>query len=217
MLSTVAGASLLLIGTALLVDAASAVGRRLYPDDRVAMVAAAAILFPAGVVLVLEVIGTASLLTPWGQLFATFLIWLGVRLRLRPSLEFGHRHQWQGRRPGGIAEWLVAISAAGLVVLLLAALVDGLWHPRSEFDALGYHLPIAVQWLQAGNLRLLPFTLPGYHQMQFPANAELMSLWVLLPLHRDFLVALACLPGLVRTSLSVRSEPISRTCSCSER
>jgi hypothetical protein len=97
----------------------------------------------------------------------------------------------------GRAGWVSVVLAAGLLSLLVASLVDAWGYPHFEFDALYYHLPIAVQWLQAHNLRLLPFVAPGVQAARYPANFELVELWLMLPVHRGMFVQLAPAAGLL--------------------
>lgn len=187
------GTAILLVNTVAVLDVGRRAGKRLYPADRLYATGAMLAVSIGCAVGLLEILGTAGLLRPWPLLAATACLWLaGTRIRV-PA---GRRAEYVARWPASRAGAASLTFALCLVALLAAAIVDAAWHPRPEYDALDYHLPIAVQWLQAGNLRLLPLTLPNLHPMQFPANFELMELWILVPLHRDFLLQLAFLPGL---------------------
>lgn len=93
--------------------------------------------------------------------------------------------------------------SAILVLFLLGSVLFSLQQVRPAFDALGGHLPVAVQWLQAGNIRFMPYVTPLSVQGQYPANGELIDLWLTLPVHRDFLIQLAGLAGLGMTIAGV--------------
>jgi hypothetical protein len=60
-----------------------------------------------------------------------------------------------------------------------------------------YHMPLVVQWLQAGSLYA-----PREANWGFPGNNELIALWAVAPFSGDFLVALNNLPAVVILSLA---------------
>ena len=66
----------------------------------------------------------------------------------------------------------------------------------AKWDDLSYHAPAAAQWLVDGRLSWAPY---NYH-VYFPLNAELLSLWFMLPFRSDALVNLT---GLCWISLAV--------------
>jgi hypothetical protein len=193
--SVTVGAATILVQTLAVLDGGWQCSRRMYPREPVAAITAAVVLSTAAVVLMLEALGTAALLQPAPVLGATVALWLAVRLTVargaRPTVRLPMLELPRGSRP----ELIAFLSAGALVALLLVALLAAVFEARPQFDALSYHLPIAVQWLQAGNLRILPFVAPNLHPLEYPANYELMELWLLLPVHNDFLVQLASVPG----------------------
>jgi 4-amino-4-deoxy-L-arabinose transferase-like glycosyltransferase len=76
--------------------------------------------------------------------------------------------------------------------LLLLTLGEIIWVaflayllPSHDYDALTYHLPSAVAWIQAQKIGISPYSIwsNGY-----PANAELFFAWLILFLHTDVLV-----------------------------
>ena len=194
-MQVLAGVVLLLLQTSAVVVAGWAVASRLYPTDALARLAATVTLAVALAVLLLEVLGVAGALAPLPVLALSLglaaLGWRswGIPRGPAPALVAGVRGS-VGR--SAVLGWL--LGASGLLAAAVAA--DGVVEPRLRFDALVGHLPMAVQWLQTGQLRELPFTAALVEATRYPGNSELMSLWVLIPMHREFLVQLATLPGM---------------------
>lgn len=188
----------LVLQSAALIDLAWRFARRLYGEDLVAAAAAGCALWTAMVVAILEVLGTIGALQRGVVLAVTAGVWAVGRLwlarRAGPDAE-PPRWSWTPRLPRSPVEWGSAIGVAALLAVLVVAVVEAVSEPTLQFDALYYHLPIAVQWLQHGNTRLLPYIFPNGHAARFPAAFELIELWLLIPVHRDFLVQLAGLPG----------------------
>jgi hypothetical protein len=193
---SVAVGSVALVGaSAAVADIAWGVARNLY-DSAVARAAAGTVLATSLVVVVLEVVGIAGVLWPVPVLGFVGVLWLVYRVAIARR---------SSRSPAaalslpelGRLEWLPAVLATGLLLLLIASLLDAWLYPHFEFDSLYYHLPIAVQWLQAHNVRLLPFVAPGVHAARYPANFELIELWLMLPVHRAMFVQLAPTAGLL--------------------
>lgn len=74
----------------------------------------------------------------------------------------------------------VAAALGGSVALVWAwALVAG--PTEFSWDDLSYHAAVPGWWLRHGTLAVAPLTYQAY----YPFNAELLSLWTLLPVHAD--------------------------------
>ena len=206
-----AGVVVLVISTAALADTGRRLASRIWPDDLLAAAAAGLVVAPSLVVVILELLGSASLLTSTTMLVASVIVWIigyaSMRgARLKPSAEQVLPQLIRIiRSPSRVG---VAAPAAALVLLLVAAFAFALYQPRPEFDALAGHLPVAVQWLQARSTWLMPYVSPVSFTTSYPANSELMALWLMLPVQRDFLAQLASLPGvalaLAGTALTAR-------------
>jgi hypothetical protein len=65
-----------------------------------------------------------------------------------------------------------------------------------HFDDLSYHAPAVAHWIVDGRISLAPFNYHAY----YPFNAEVLSLWFMLPFHSD---GLASLSGLYWEGLTV--------------
>jgi Dolichyl-phosphate-mannose-protein mannosyltransferase len=203
-LNVTAGAAVLLVQSVAVADVGWQCGRRLYPTQPLAAVTAAVVLSTAGVILVLEMLGIGGLLQPVPVLAATTALWLAARLTVARGESESAALPILALRPRRSPRALIAFcAAAALAALLLAALIDAIFEARPEFDALWYHLPIPVQWLQAGNIRIVPFVAPSLPVGTYPANGELLDLWFLLPVHKDFLVQLASIPAVALSATGV--------------
>ncbi|MGI8608584.1 MAG: phospholipid carrier-dependent glycosyltransferase, partial [Candidatus Dormibacteria bacterium] len=191
------GMASLLVSTAALVHAAQRAARALFPGDAIAALVATILFFNCAVVLVLELLGVLGLIATIPLLLSSLAVGLAVgRIPLvtgvpsRPLTPF---------RP-----WTRHVAAAAMVGAVLAAMVlesvlVGARRPGPEFDAMTSHLPLAVQWLQTGAMRGMPFLAPISIQQHYPANSELLALWLMVPVHRDFLAQLAGVPGVLLT------------------
>jgi hypothetical protein len=98
------------------------------------------------------------------------LCWLGLGLILFALL--WQRRRWlpglagsrQAPRGQALAFWLAS------ALLALMALVSALASPPNSYDAMTYHLPRVMQWLQAGSVRHFPCPYPP--QLYHPPLAE---------------------------------------------
>jgi len=85
----------------------------------------------------------------------------------------------------------LALASLALAGGLLAAFAfkTALLGTSFIWDDLTYHAVHPTRWLVDGAIRLVPFTFQSY----FPMNAELLSLWFVLPFGRDAHASLAAL------------------------
>jgi hypothetical protein len=190
------GMMALVAATALVADASRRVALRWWPDDTLIRWTASLVIAVSAIVVLLEVLGTVSLLHPAVVVAGSAGLWWAARQLAGVAAP-------PGRRTAGLqAERsllrLPALGAVGLLaVLIVGAIVFSLLQPRPQFDAVSFHLPVAVQWFQSGNTRIFPYETPVSLSAHYPGNAELLALWLLIPVGRDFLVQLASLPGLL--------------------
>jgi hypothetical protein len=152
----------------------------------------------AQIVLVQTILGALGLLSSQGILLATIVVSLVSFLLLR-TLGGPVRLNWSWRRDATFIAGFLRNRTLILIVLLLAAWIGlalafaALASASTFWDALAYHLPMSVNWLQAG--RLEPSYVPSTDiaNSYFPGNGELLYLWSLAPLHNDLLVRITCL------------------------
>ena len=161
------------------------------------------------VIFVAQIVLYQVLLGVFGILSYTNLMILGTLCAV--SLLFLLRNEFV--LPGSIREyWEKATRLWQKVRLfpypvLLFAIIGitlefsiGLRHPPLNGDDLGYHLPIAVSWLQT---RSLWTTQPPF--WFYPGTSELIDLWLIMPFRDDLFVSLQNLPFLVLSLLSLYS------------
>ena len=201
-LALVAGAVALAAQTAAVGWASWRLARRWWPGEILAALTAAVVIGCAIVVVALEVLGSVGLLLPATPLLASLVV-VGIVARTvpAPDPDRSDRPRWRWPRVDASTAG-VAVGIGATVVLLLGPLLYSLdrWRPR--FDALASHLPVAVQFVQHQGTWFFPYASPVAFSAHYPANAELLATWVLLPLGRDVLVQLASVPGLVLVVLA---------------
>ncbi|MFO8057188.1 MAG: hypothetical protein R6V10_07840 [bacterium] len=78
----------------------------------------------------------------------------------------------------------------------------GILFPPTGVDDLEYHLPFMAKSLQTGGL--LPFLTPYTGPIYYPQTIEAGYLWLVLPIHDDFLLNLGNLPFHLLLALSAR-------------
>ncbi len=69
---------------------------------------------------------------------------------------------------------------------LLGTAYENMFLPPTSADALAYHLPMAAQWLQQGNI--LAHDIRVWY---YPGNSELILAFLMLPFHADYVVKFA--------------------------
>lgn len=87
-------------------------------------------------------------------------------------------------------DWIWAVF--GFLVLfgaveLFNAFIQFPW----EYDTIAYHMPIVVEWIQAGSLWDIFYAVWGGPLGYYPSNHELMLTWLVLPFGNDYIVNLA--------------------------
>ncbi|HOX27639.1 MAG TPA: hypothetical protein PLQ76_00645, partial [bacterium] len=80
------------------------------------------------------------------------------------------------------------VITAGLLFLCMGAFVMVM--PPAPTDAFLDHLVFPAEWLHAHSITLVPTLSPDQATTYYPANGELMYLWLMLPLHDDLLAGL---------------------------
>ena len=185
---------------------------RLWPSQPLHAITAGTVISIALVIWLMEGLGTLDSVWPTQAFAAAVAAWVVVALALTALAAHSPRRQWSApsiRLDFSIPSLVSILAAAVLVVLLVAVGLTSALRPRPQFDVLSGHLPVAVQWLQAGSLRFMPYVSPLSLPAHYPGNSELLALWLMLPFHKDFLVQLASLPGvllvILGTALTARN------------
>lgn len=155
-----------------------------------------AIVFLAVVVMIQMLLGTAGLLD-----ISTLLITVGG---LSVAVRAVSRNRHATRSPaetstlvvsGVHGHSLVWGLAAGLVLFAVAQVVWARWlSPPDTTDALRYHLPFAVKWLQSGLLDM-PIPVAGDPASPFfPLNSSLWIAWLIAPFNSDIMAQIVQAP-----------------------
>jgi hypothetical protein len=108
--------------------------------------------------------------------------------------------------------WSLSAEATSKAALILLVGLFVWWAGRTvgsgtryEWDDLAYHAAIPAWWARAGALELVPLTYQAY----YPANAELLALWFVVPFSSDALAnasVLAWMALVVLASAAIARE-----------
>lgn len=167
---------------------------------RVELLATAIVIMTAQVVATHILLGLLGLLIWWLALLVNTLVAVGLLLiipRLFPGARPACRNTG-GAHPRDPLAWGVLLTVG---VMMLVALRKVVGMPPFGTDSLGYHLPVAVEWLQTGKILIgnpIPFAF-------YPGVSELVDLWLLLPFHDSLLVNLQNWPFALLTVLALYS------------
>lgn len=161
------------------------------PGDLASALVVAAIGMGVFVLLLTELVSLVGMLSVWPVLAAWLVFLVALLVVLRPGHSGGEHGavaspdervlptitQW---RTWGFWLWV----GAGLVVLL--ALVVALASPPNTHDALAYHLPRQVRWMQMGAVRM--YATDDMRELSFPPLAEYLQMHTMLLTSSDVLV-----------------------------
>jgi hypothetical protein len=145
--------------------------------------------------------GAVGMFNVWTMSAVALLPAAGMAWRLRRGS--AHATAPACRRPL-TADHLTLISCAVFVVAYLVAhgLTDR-WRPPLITDALVYHLPTAVQWIQTGRLGLYPTWYWNPAATYSPATSSTFMAWLMAPTGNDVFVRFVQGPPLVLIFLLV--------------
>jgi hypothetical protein len=157
-----------------------------------------AIVLSTGQIVITQILfGLSGILTWWPVMALNGLLAIGILvLSKRRSLKHSFRPDVGGEHPHNQVIWGVSLTIG---VIMLIHLFQVLGMPPFGTDSVGYHLPIAVEWLQTGRI-LVENNVP-YHY--YPGVSELVDLWLLLPFHDPVLVNLQNWPFVLLAGLAL--------------
>ncbi|MFH1538486.1 MAG: hypothetical protein ABIH66_05970 [bacterium] len=169
-----------------LVAFAGALTRALFGDrDFVDKIIVFFCLLAAGVVFVTAAAGFMGLIAPWFVVFAGVLIFIfAVVVGRRAKVE---RIVIDGKisaSPPLFLSGVIIIAALTIVFLWSAAA------PPPPWDSFVYHLTFPARWLQEGRIFLVTVPFGDQAGTYFPANTELIYLFLMLPFREEFLTPL---------------------------
>ncbi len=172
-----------------LVWSSARVARALFPDGpRPMRVLATALLAVVGLVTCLEYCGAVGLLA-WWPVCAVLLaasIGAAVVVRVRTGAEAPSLAEPTPGRDGWRTLTALGAAAAGLLYFGYV-----LTRVRLDADCTFYHLPVAASFVQTGSLA--PTDAPCWF---YPSGGELVTAWLMMPWHADWLMVLANVPAL---------------------
>jgi dolichyl-phosphate-mannose-protein mannosyltransferase len=198
----VGGLALLLVTLGAVLGAAALIVRRRLPRlSGVSMVLGWALISTAGVIGVHLIPGIFGLLSRFTVPLVA-LIALGLAA-LAPAARAA-AHDDEPAAAGAQPHWSWVLAIGGLAVFCAYAIArvkaTGALAP-SDTDALSFHLPSVVQWIQTGTLWTITDYLPQQAHGAYPNNGDAVLLALALPFHSDLLVRWAMLPYLALVTL----------------
>jgi hypothetical protein len=147
------------------------------------------------------IVSSFEILGGIGKIGIIYLLILHMAILLI-ALCFGGTGGGASRRenPTGPAEprgtLAMALVRGAFLILFVMLAAFALTMPPAPTDAFLDHLVFPAEWLHAGRITLVQTLSPDQATTYYPANGELMYLWLMLPLHDDLLAGLlepACL------------------------
>jgi len=164
-------------------------------DDLIEFIATWITIFLGQVVLVQTLLGALGWLNSWNILVVLSAVLIVSLVRFKIFNKTLQLPLHWGQELRSVVLFLQRDRNAQIVFLLVVWILSGfsisaLAKPSTLWDALAYHLPMAVDWMQSQYLR--PSYIPGADvaNSYFPGNGELLYLWALAPFHNDLLVRL---------------------------
>jgi hypothetical protein len=146
-------------------------------------------------VALFHLLAGVGLFRPWTALTALAVLAGGARIILRPEgtwaairTDFDRTVEFLRaayKQPGS---WLLYVTT----LLLISAVARALLMPPLAWDSLTYHLVLAARWVQSGRHLVMPAPDAWTYYQYFPANGEIITAWLMLPLHDDRLANLSC-------------------------
>lgn len=90
-----------------------------------------------------------------------------------------------------------------LAALLLLRAFNAFLQIPLEYDSLAYHLPFVAEWLNTGSLHEIYYSAFASPIGYYPANYELLDLWITLPFKNDFFINLLNFPLFVILTITI--------------
>jgi hypothetical protein len=157
----------------------------------------ATILSVGQIVITQILLGLLGMLSWWPVMILNGSVAVGILVAIkRRSVDYPFRPDSGGKHPHDRIMWGVLLTIGAI---LLINLLKVLGMPPFGTDSIGYHLPIAVEWLQTGRI-LIENPVPYNY---YPGVSELVDLWLLMPLRDPILVNLQNWPFVLLAGLAL--------------
>lgn len=187
----------------LLVSAEIAVRRRAGHLHGAARAAAFGVAFSGGLIGVHVLAGALTILNRWVVAAAALAILLAL-WRLVPYTRTADRQTPPRVPPTGVLSGVLGAGAlAAFTACSLYFLSLNYSTPLLSIDALSFHLPGVVRWMQAGSIWQMNEFLPRFPTGAYPNNGDVLSLALMLPWRSDAFVRLAEVPWLALTGVAI--------------
>ncbi|HST12658.1 MAG TPA: hypothetical protein VLL05_19945, partial [Terriglobales bacterium] len=137
------------------------------------VIASVLVLLPVQMIAALELAGWIGAIHMWALtgvqvgILAAILLWALRRAPIKDQVDEGPARGSFSFSEFPAALWISCVVLAGSYLIFTANLVSS--YP-SGWDALTYHLPVALHWLQSGSLRIASLSAWQYG---LPGNAEI--------------------------------------------
>lgn len=191
-----------------LASAEIAVRRRAGHLHGAARVAAIGLVFSGGLVAVHVLAGALTILNRW-VVAAGALAMLGAVWRLVPYTRTDDRETHARVPPtGALSGALGAGALTAFTVCSLYFLRLNYSTPVLNIDAVAFHLPGVVRWMQAGSIWHINEFLPRFPTGAYPNNGDALFLALMLPWKSDAFVRLAEVPWLALTGVAIYAMAI---------
>ncbi len=162
----------------------------------------------AAIVVVEEILGSLGVLGTRGLMLAFGLLAIFLETISLKEYKINHDHFFVSK----VDNTRFLSISAGLILAEVAQVLYAKWLTPPLDDALGYHLPFAVEWIQKGNLSM-PIPPAGDPSTPFyPFNASLWMFWLILPFRSDIWARFVQVPfawllflGIIQISREVKS------------
>ncbi|MEW6201552.1 MAG: glycosyltransferase family 39 protein [bacterium] len=148
----------------------------------------AVVLASVQIITILIILGTTVGINPLNVLVASLVILFAVSISCRAWSP--HPAVFGAIRRSRPANWwdtgnalLFALAITGLCALFIFAAVT----PPPPSDAFMDHLVFPAEWLKKGKIEIVQIIEAEQAPSYYPANAELLYLWLMLPVHDDII------------------------------
>ena len=184
---------LILLPLACFVLAVMALRRRLpalgFGEGPYAAMVLSAILLAGFAAAITEVLSIVEWLSFWPVTGCWLLLLGALLLRTRLDAELRPEERWDWKLPGadGWRSWGTCCWIATGVLVLLALLV-AMASPPNTHDALSYHLPRQLRWIEMQQVR--HYATDDMRELSFPPLAEYLQCHTMLLTSTDLLVNL---------------------------
>ncbi len=153
-------------------------------DDHLKRLLATYVIALSYIVVVLETLGVLGLISAANAILGTLPMAAAAIVSLKSV-----KH-WKSPQGSPVRRKAILPSAMIAVVVLAPIAAFALVMPPAPTDAFLDHLVFPAEWLKAGKLFFVNTLSPDQATTYYPADAELLYLWLMLPFHNDVMTGM---------------------------